>query len=217
MIQIYTDGSCFPNPNGFGGWAFVATHHGKEIYKQAGSAQNTTNNRMELHAILQALQWIQQDEVYIYSDSQYAVNSITIWFEGWQKTGKINKRSNIDLIKPCYDICMTKNVKIFWIKGHNNNRFNDMADDLCNNQMTTIYKQITGAEISKHEIQQQFVNYKKTALEKRMDNEDKRYEKLLQKRILTQNTHQKLDIITTDINNPNYIIVNGIKYKKSKK
>ena len=100
MIEIYTDGSCLENP-GNGGWAAIINDDGK-IEKISGSEKNTTNNRMELMAPINALKNINStDEIEIYTDSQYVKLGITEWINTWIKNNqfKINKHKINSLIK----------------------------------------------------------------------------------------------------------------------
>jgi len=87
---------------------------------------------MELAAIREALWWTigntENCSVMIYSDSQYAVNCINVWYKHWLDNGKINKKKNISLIEKIIKISNGQICKFEWIKGHNKNKFNNMAD-----------------------------------------------------------------------------------------
>lgn len=134
MVSIFTDGACVPNP-GNGGWAFVVLRDGQIIFQDQGRDKHTTSNRMELTAILKALEWVKDidENIIIYSDSTYSVNSITVWYKKWAKKKKIIKsRLNLDLIKPCVDLYVSRrNLQITWIRGHNGNKYNEYTDGLA--------------------------------------------------------------------------------------
>ena len=125
-IDIYTDGSCIPNP-GKGGWAWIAIFSdGKEI-QNSGSKQNTTNNYMEISAVLNCLTFFQNYKDYvldIYSDSQLVINCS-------QKLWKRNK--NLELWKQYDELSKNLNIKWNWVKAHSGNKYNDIVDSLAKN------------------------------------------------------------------------------------
>lgn len=129
-LEIWTDGSVFPNP-GNGGWGWVRSD-GREAY---GGVAGTTNNRMELTAILRALESLGDGEqATIYSDSQYCVNGLTAWHKKWKSSNWRRKGGDI----PNRDLWVLLNVAacrvdpIFkWVRGHNGNPGNERADALA--------------------------------------------------------------------------------------
>ncbi|MCR8683668.1 MULTISPECIES: ribonuclease HI [unclassified Campylobacter] len=130
-IEIYTDGSCLNNP-GFGGWAYVLAYknHQKE---QSGACENTTNNRMELMAIIEALKALKEPcEVKLYTDSNLMVQSINEWLEGWVKKDFKGKK-NIDLWKEYLNVAKDHKITAFWIKAHNGHELNERCDELARN------------------------------------------------------------------------------------
>lgn len=134
VIKIYSDGACWGNP-GPGGWAaiLITPGHSKEIN---GAERQTTNNRMEITAALQALKALNKPSVVqIYTDSSYLVNAATAWLPGWKARGWKRKDGvllNADLWKDL-DYEMAKHqVKWTWVKGHAGNRYNERADELAN-------------------------------------------------------------------------------------
>lgn len=134
-IPVYTDGSCHPNP-GHGGWAFVAVDDPVAPLRQSGYKAQTTNNEMELLAILRALQWAQEERVpvLIYSDSQYALNCSTVWARAWRAKGWTKKGGeirNLALIQQIYGTAQGVDVRWEWIRGHTGNRYNETADRLA--------------------------------------------------------------------------------------
>ena len=134
MIEIYTDGSCLENP-GNGGWAAIINNNGK-IEKISGNEKNTTNNRMELLATINALKKIKSNnEIQIYTDSQYVKLGITEWINTWIKnkwqTSKKEEVKNKDLWIELYDLNNSLNIKWNWIKAHSGNVLNEEVDLLA--------------------------------------------------------------------------------------
>jgi ribonuclease HI len=132
-ITIYTDGAARGNP-GPGGLGVVLKY--KNIRKEISEGYKlTTNNRMELLAVirgLEALRWEKAD-VNIYTDSKYVSEAINQgWLLGWEKT-RFKKKKNPDLWKRFLELYRAHNVKIFWIKGHNNHPENEACDKLAVN------------------------------------------------------------------------------------
>ena len=134
MIKIYTDGSCLTNP-GDGGWAVIISING-EIREISGSEKNTTNNRMELMATISALKEISSNEdIEIYTDSQYVKLGITEWINNWLKnnwqTSKKEDVKNKDLWLELYNLDKSFNVKWNWVKAHAGNPLNEEVDSLA--------------------------------------------------------------------------------------
>ena len=134
MIKIYTDGSCLKNP-GNGGWAAIINDDG-DIKRVSGNEKNTTNNRMELMAPLNALKGMDPNkEIEIYTDSQYVKLGITEWINTWLKnswkTSKKEDVKNKDLWLELYDLNKSLRIKWNWVKAHAGNPFNEEADSLA--------------------------------------------------------------------------------------
>ena len=134
MIEIYTDGSCLTNP-GHGGWAAIINENGK-IKKISGNEKNTTNNRMELLAPINALKKINaSSQITIYTDSQYVKLGITEWINKWiinnWQTSKKEDVKNKDLWIELYDLNKSLNVKWNWVKAHAGNVMNEKVDLLA--------------------------------------------------------------------------------------
>ena len=134
MIKIYTDGSCLQNP-GDGGWAAIISKDGenKEI---SGSEKDTTNNRMELMAPINALKEIKSNEqIEIYTDSQYVKLGITEWINKWVlnnwKTSKKEDVKNKDLWIKLYNLNKSLDIKWNWVKAHAGNIMNEKVDLLA--------------------------------------------------------------------------------------
>ena len=134
MIEIYTDGSCLTNP-GNGGWAAIINKDG-EITKISGSEKNTTNNRMELLAPINALKNINpKSQIEIYTDSQYVKLGITEWINKWVtnnwKTSKREDVKNKDLWIELFNLDKSLNIKWNWVKAHAGNPMNEEVDLLA--------------------------------------------------------------------------------------
>ena len=134
MIKIYTDGSCLENP-GNGGWAAIIIIDG-ETKEISGSERDTTNNRMELLAPINALKEMKQNEqIEIYTDSQYVKLGITDWINKWVlnnwKTSKKEDVKNKDLWIELYNLNETLDVKWNWVKAHAGNTMNEKVDQLA--------------------------------------------------------------------------------------
>ena len=134
MIEIYTDGSCLTNP-GNGGWAAIINKDG-EITKISGNEKNTTNNRMELLAPINALKNMDADtQIKIYTDSQYVKLGITEWINKWVinnwQTSKKEDVKNKDLWIKLYDLNKSLSVEWHWVKAHAGNPMNEEVDILA--------------------------------------------------------------------------------------
>ena len=132
---IYTDGACSGNP-GPGGWGAVIFDEKKKQQNISGKIKDTTNNRMELMAPIMALKKIKsKSDIVIFTDSIYVKNGITEWIKKWEKNGwkSSNKKAvkNKDLWIKLNDLCQKNKVLWKWVKGHSNNRYNNLADELA--------------------------------------------------------------------------------------
>jgi|TARA_R110002074_G_scaffold4426_1_gene21934 ribonuclease HI len=134
-VQIYTDGACRGNP-GIGGWGATLSYNGtlKEIY---GGEQDTTNNRMEMMAVIQALSLLKKPcVVTLNSDSKYVLQGINDWMPNWKKrnwkTAAKQPVKNVDLWKQIDQLAQPHEIKWVWVKGHSGNAGNDRADELAN-------------------------------------------------------------------------------------
>ncbi len=131
MIKIYTDGSCLENP-GNGGWAAIIIIK-KEKKIISGNQKNTTNNRMELLAPIEALKTLEiNSEIEIITDSKYVKLGITEWINNWKKNGwkTANKKEvkNIELWKELDSLVENFNIKWSWVKGHSTDQLNNEVD-----------------------------------------------------------------------------------------
>jgi len=142
-ISIYTDGACKINP-GKGGWGVFIENSNEKLY---GGESDTTNNRMELTAVIESIKYLKQKNSNksstIYTDSQYVFNGITKWRKNWKRNNWKNSKKQTILN---YDLWLEldtlleqqKHVSFVWIRGHNGNYGNDMADNLANKGILTL-------------------------------------------------------------------------------
>ena len=131
-IKIYTDGSSRGNP-GPGGYGvlLLSGNHRKELAK---GFRFTTNNRMELLAVIAGLEAIKKNElpVTVYSDSQYVVNAVNKgWLNNWIRTDFKGGKKNKDLWLQFYDLSASFKLKFIWVKGHADNPYNNRCDELA--------------------------------------------------------------------------------------
>ena len=134
-VLIYTDGACSGNP-GPGGWGSILMYG--DIKKEiSGANENTTNNIMEITAVLEALKLLKEEcDVEIYSDSAYVVNAFNQkWIENWKKnnwkTASKEPVKNQDLWKELYELTLKHKVKFIKVKGHSDNEWNNRCDFLA--------------------------------------------------------------------------------------
>ena len=136
MIVIYTDGGCSGNP-GPGGWAFVVSENGEIREYRSGGDQSTTNNKMELTAVINALEYAKANgerDVVILTDSQYVKNGITVWIHSWKKNGwRTSPKAPVKNVE--YWVTLDKlndelNVDWQWVKGHAGIAGNEECDRL---------------------------------------------------------------------------------------
>jgi len=135
-VDLFTDGACSGNP-GPGGWAYILRHpeSGSEV-ERSGGERHTTNNRMELTAVIEGLSALQhRSSVAIYSDSRYVLDGLREWIDGWKKRGW--KRAgnkpvlNIELWKQLDDLRSEHDLDFHWVRGHNDHPENERCDKLA--------------------------------------------------------------------------------------
>lgn len=140
--QIYTDGACKYNP-GPGGWAYIILEDDNIIKQSSAHVANTTNNRMEMTAVLEALKYIDTNMLKhyeIFVDSKYVHDGITLWIKKWEKNNwktSTNKDVlNQDLWKELdfFNKKLKEYIKWSWVKGHSGNKNNDIVDKLARNE-----------------------------------------------------------------------------------
>ena len=137
-VEIYTDGACSGNP-GMGGWGAILVYNGKEK-EICGSEAQTTNNRMELTAVIEALKALKEPcSVTLTTDSKYVCDAINQeWVYNWKRNGwrKADKKPalNVDLWEALLALLEKHSVKFVWVKGHNGNAYNERCDKLAVNE-----------------------------------------------------------------------------------
>ena len=140
-VEIFTDGACKgnPGPGGWGAWLKTGEHE-KEI---CGGETNTTNNRMELMAVIEALSTLTRPcSVVVHTDSQYVQKGISEWIHGWKKRGwKTAAKEpvkNADLWQALDAAQARHQVEWRWVRGHNGNAGNERADQMANRGCATV-------------------------------------------------------------------------------
>ena len=138
-VTIYTDGACSYNP-GPGGWGCVLIYKGKEK-SFSGFEKETTNNRMEMQAVIEALSRLKEPcEIDLFSDSAYIVNTfLNNWIESWQKknwrTTDNKAVKNMDLWQEILELASRHKIRWFKVKGHADNVYNNKCDALARNEV----------------------------------------------------------------------------------
>jgi len=135
MITVYTDGACSGNP-GKGGWGVVILENNKDEIFLNGGDNNTTNNRMELTAAIEALKHYQnREDITLITDSKYVKDGIQSWIQNWKKNGwKTAAKKpvkNKELWVELDDLITKHNINWEWVKGHAGNKHNEKADYLA--------------------------------------------------------------------------------------
>ncbi len=148
-VEIFTDGACKGNP-GPGGWGALLRMgpHEKEL---SGGEPDTTNNRMELTAAIEALSALKEPcEVELYSDSKYVLDGMTQWIHGWQKRGWVNAKKepvrNADLWRALIDAASPHSISWHWVKGHSGHPENERVDQLASAEADRIARSDTARD-----------------------------------------------------------------------
>ena len=129
MKLLFTDGSCLKNPNGPGGWAFILISDEDEIHI-SDYDECTTNNKMELKAVIEGLKIIKEkEECKIFSDSLYVINCAT---------GKWKRKLNLEMWKEYDKVSNNKIISFEWIKGHSGNEYNEKVDKMALNEARSV-------------------------------------------------------------------------------
>jgi ribonuclease HI len=143
MVEVYTDGACKGNP-GVGGWGALLRWSGveKELF---GGEAGTTNNRMELLAVIKALQALNRDSrVKVHTDSQYVQKGISEWIHNWKRRGWLTADKkpvkNVDLWQQLDILAQAHQVEWLWVKGHAGHEGNERADQLANRGVASLSK-----------------------------------------------------------------------------
>ena len=141
-VEIYTDGACSGNP-GAGGWG--ALLRWKDLEKElSGAEKETTNNRMEMTAVIEAMQALKRPcNITLYTDSKYVMNGINEWLPNWKKNNwrTANKKAqvkNVDLWQKIDELICIHEIRWVWVKGHNGNEDNERVDELARNAIKNL-------------------------------------------------------------------------------
>lgn len=141
-IEIFTDGACSGNP-GKGGWGAILRH--KETEKElSGAEKETTNNRMELTAVIEALKALKTTCIItLYTDSRYVMDGINQWLpnwkmNNWKTTNKKSEVKNIDLWQQLDELVQQHEIKWIWVKGHAGHPENERVDKLARDAIKTL-------------------------------------------------------------------------------
>ena len=138
QVEVYTDGACSGNP-GPGGWGAILEYKGlkKEL---SGGEKSTTNNRMELTAVIEALKALKKEcDITIYTDSRYVMDGVQEWMpnwklNGWKTTNKKSPVKNVELWQILDSLLSKHKIKWVWVKGHNGHPENERVDKLARDE-----------------------------------------------------------------------------------
>ena len=137
-IEVFTDGACSGNP-GAGGWGVILRYG--EIEKElSGGEENTTNNRMELTAVIEALKALKKEcDITIYTDSRYVMDGVQEWMpnwklNGWKTTNKKSPVKNVEQWQILDSLLSKHKIKWVWVKGHNGHPENERVDKLARDE-----------------------------------------------------------------------------------
>ncbi len=139
LVKLFSDGSCLNNP-GCGGWAFIL-EYGEYKLKKSGGESFTTNNKMELTAVIMGLKALKFPcEVELYSDSSYVVNGINGWIFSWIKKN-FKDVKNPELWREYLQVSAPHKIRAFWVKGHDGHPQNEECDELARKAALAIKEQ----------------------------------------------------------------------------
>ena len=131
-VTLYSDGSSLGNP-GPGGWGVILEYKGRQK-EFSGGERETTNNRMELTAVIEGLRRLREPcDVEIVTDSSYVANAINSWLKGWIEKD-FKKVKNVDLWKEYLNVSKIHNVKATWVRGHSGHKENERCDKLATSE-----------------------------------------------------------------------------------
>jgi ribonuclease HI len=142
VVEIFTDGACSGNP-GPGGWGAILRSKSREM-ELSGNDRDTTNNRMEMKAVIEALKRLRKpSQVVVHTDSQYVKNGITSWLPKWKRNGWITSTKkpvkNADLWKSIDALCSKHSVRWVWVPGHSGHPENERCDELARAAIKELY------------------------------------------------------------------------------
>ncbi len=139
-VKIYTDGACRGNP-GPGGWGAVMLYRDR-VRELSGGDRHTTNNRMELTAVIKALAELRKSaEIDVYSDSSYVVKGMTGWIHDWKRRGwkrASGSLENVDLWRELAELADLHRIRWHWVRGHSGDPLNERADELAKTAVPSV-------------------------------------------------------------------------------
>jgi len=146
-VHVYTDGACKGNP-GMGGWG-VLLRYGERTRELFGGEGHTTNNRMELTAVIRALEALNRKcRIKLHTDSNYVQQGITAWIHDWKKRGwKTAAKKpvkNVDLWRRLDELAREHEIDWIWVRGHSGHDGNERADELANRGVATVSREARG-------------------------------------------------------------------------
>jgi ribonuclease HI len=146
-VHVYTDGACKGNP-GMGGWG-VLLRYGERTRELFGGEGHTTNNRMELTAVIRALEALNRKcRIKLHTDSKYVQQGITAWIHDWKKRGwKTAAKKpvkNVDLWRRLDELAREHEIDWIWVRGHSGHDGNERADELANRGVATVSREARG-------------------------------------------------------------------------
>lgn len=143
-IEVWTDGGCRPSNPGHGSYAFTVHEKTRVLHEECVYCGPTTNNIMELTASIRALEWCiengyTEDNIYLFTDSQYIQQGINVWSEKWEKrkwkTGNNKKVANQELWKKLIELKNKVKVNFQWVRGHSGHPGNIRVDEMCTKKL----------------------------------------------------------------------------------
>lgn len=145
QVTLYADGACSRNP-GPGGWAAILIY-GEKVKKLSGFQQDSTNNIMELTAVIEGMKALKEKcEIDIFTDSKYIVDAVSEWLPNWQRNGWKTSAGkpvkNVELWREIVELKGFHKIKWNWIKGHDGNLYNEECDVMAKEQIESNKKQI---------------------------------------------------------------------------
>lgn len=148
MIEVYTDGGCGYRRTSIGAWAYVMVGPDGKVTEATGTDPETTNNRMEMMAVISALQALPNDaEAVIYADSEYVIKGVTVWCRNWLRNGWKNSAGNDVINRDLWEVLIPlfkahTAVTFKHVRGHTGVPMNERCDQLCTSAMTNLHREM---------------------------------------------------------------------------